>query len=297
MWRVGMWYGEEKTTAFTYLRGGAIAMTAFLVTGVVYLTLQRGMDAMNRRVTGTYKQGDETGAAPTFAPTNGTSGKNSSPASPFSAPGSPMMPINAAPAYTSAYRPLSQTPVGMSPVAPPQTNIPVAYSIFTNDGERQQAYAALRDLQGAVADFRNYDSHDLQKSLSSGETSAVIKPIAFANEVSAGEENGPSQTQLAAQAEESQKLRIAVERVNGETEGLNAMLSLCVHPQTFPEPLRDGVGVVSRELRTYLQTLRYAAAMPDDRPRLLAAASRHLSQGETALQELKRQAGMQSSGM
>src|SRR5690349_14255512 len=142
MWRVGLWYGDEKTTAITYLRSGAVVFAAFIVTGSIYMSMQRSMDAVGERVSGSYHRrgNDEVGSTASLTPAD---------------PGSPLgrgiplsslsRPLNAYYPSTSARLPL--TPTGSLPVAPSFPTISTAYILFTSDAERYQARAALADLR------------------------------------------------------------------------------------------------------------------------------------------------------
>ncbi|MDX1933628.1 MAG: hypothetical protein SFU56_13610 [Capsulimonadales bacterium] len=279
MWRAGMWYDDERTTTMGYLRNGAIVLAGFLVTGVIFLVLQRSLDNMNKRISGTYNRAGETeGTAPTFAPIN-------APQSAYprvNAVYSPVAGSYAAPSYANP----SATPVGSAPVAAPVYNVPVAYSLFSSDAERRQARLAVSDLRVALKDFKDYNTRTLPGTLSGSAGSRPLTAIT---------EDGDAGT-VALDGYDPARQEAMVDRVGKETEALGSLLSLTAHPDRFPEPLRDHVGVVSRELRTYLQNVRYAVALPDERSRLMSLASQHLTRGETALQEMERAVGGTTGG-
>jgi hypothetical protein len=168
--------------------------------------------------------------------------------------------------------------------------IPTQFTVFSSDAERQQARAALSDLHVALQDFRDYETKGLQKTLALSEPTAGAISITVASDDSSGD------AAIDSNADANSHRDMAVDRVTEETEALGSLLSLTAHPDTFPAPLRDEVGQVSRELHTYLQDVRYAVALPTERSRLLSLASQHLSQGESLLHDMEGLVGGLSTG-
>lgn len=294
MWRVGMWYGDDKATTLGYVRSGAVVFAAFVVTGTIYLSLQRSMDAVGKRVTGTYSKGsgsDDVGTSPSFAPSSSLSSGPGSPLTSVNQPINSYAPVNAyRPSYSNGLPPM---PTSIQPVLPPRPNIPTAYTLFTSDADRLKARVALADLRFTIKDFQDYESKGLQKSLAAGGEIAApaTGPISFNNIDDASNSDNAA---IARQTAETAKKRNIINRINGETEALNAQISIAAHPDRFPDPLKDPVGEVSRELHTYLQDVRDAAASSEERPRLLSLASQHLSNAEAIIADMEQKVGTAS---
>jgi len=277
----GLWEAPKDRNEL-YLRGMAVAFLAFILTGFVYLAIQRiagfatgrAAPAMSRAVGSEYLKNNAADAPDSAMSTI-------SPMSP-GVPAYRTQPYTAPPSFTSA--------VTLAlPGAP-------GYSPFTVESQKKAAQAALRPLHEVMATVRHYDSEAVWTALSSPTSSgaASLKNVAGRAQVQPRDDDGSSNSDedeasrvatLAAVAE-AQRLRQNEERILGETESLSTELTLVAHPAQFPEPLRDGVGDVSRELRIYLATVQIAAAHPEERERLHSLATQHLSNSEAALARL-----------
>jgi hypothetical protein len=284
----GLWEAPKDRNE-AYIRGAAVALAAFILTGFVYLAIQRIAGFATGR------------AAPRMSRAVGSEYLRSDSDTPAAAPAvSPMSP------GVPAYRPAAYSPPS-APLAAPTFAPPGApgYTPFAVDAQRKVAQEALKPLHDILTTVRRYDSQAVWSTIptvaasSSGGPTTVMgsnlldraEPVPHTED---GEDAAARDT-LAALAE-VQRRRQNTERILGETESISTELTLVAHPDRFPEPLRDGVGDVAREMRIYLATVQLAAAHPEDKDRLHTLATQHLANSESALVRLESIASGSGTG-
>jgi hypothetical protein len=255
-----------------YIRGAAVALAAFLLTGFVYLAIQqiagfasgKAAPKISRAVGSEYIRNDADASADVQA-------------------SSPMSP--GVPAYRPALYSPPNPPVTVPTYAPPGA---AGYTPFAVESQRKVAQGTLKPLREVLTTVRRYDSQAVWTTLPPPQS--ATGGVLLGRTEPGTKDDSDEESSLAALAE-VQRRRQNTERILGETESISTELTLIAHPDRFPEPLRDGVGDMAREMRIYLATVQLAAAHPEDRDRLHTLATQHLANSEAAMVRLEQVAG------
>lgn len=264
-----------------YLRGGAVVIAAFVVTGLIFMAAYRAVNTAKDRVAGIYSRGSGTDLRPAPIPNTRVSANPYSPGSPFG-PGSP-------PASATGFgaRTLPTTvPVSVAPPPPLPAN---ANSAFPTAERRQEAQAAISPLRDTISTVRQYDTKALWAEIPAapgpGTPGGVSSMTSIASQTTSANQNARPTVDPAVARQD------AMERIINQADALAAEITLVTHPDRFPEVLRDGVGEFRREIRTYLSTVQYAAIHPEERDTLRPLAQKHLARSEAILNELENATG------
>jgi hypothetical protein len=274
-----------------YLRGSAVVLAAFVVTGLIFVAFQRVLNTAQQRIGGTFARANETDMRPvTSAPR---------PASPGYSPGSPFsgsMPARAG----AASRPPSQPLIPASTIAPPQLP-PGANSMFPIPEDRRAAQIAVQPLRQTLNTVKEFDTKSLwadipdARSLGTGSMSGITSAAQSVNDSPSSRTsrlggNGGSRTDQAVARQQ------AMQKICNQADALAAEVALVAHPSRYPEKLRDIVGEATREARQYLSTVQYAAIHPEERSQLRPLAQKHLNRSEELLRGIENVTGSSSFG-
>jgi hypothetical protein len=269
-----------------YLRGGAVILAAFVVTGLIFTAAYRMLNTGRERVGRIYNRTYGNELAPMTNRTANAPGY--SPGSPFGA----AMP--AGPTATS-FSPRPTAPTVPVSVAPPPPLPALANSAFPTEERRREAQAAVAPLREVISTVRRYDSQSLWAAIPDATAPGSAGSLRGGTAVS--QSNAVSS--LAEGANAAARHRIdpaiarqqAMEKIINEADALGAEIVLLTHPDRFPEPLRDAVGEFRREVSAYLKDVQFAAIHPDEREQVRPKAQKHLARGEEILNALENATG------
>jgi hypothetical protein len=280
-----MWDAQRTRQWDLYLRSGAVVIAAFVVTGLIFVALQKAMGTANQRLTNRFNRASETEA------TRRAQTPAYSPGSPFAA-NAP----NSATGMPSAYA-ANATP-GLPPTQPLSgvtiPSVPASVNTaFPVEADRRNAQLAVRPFKDALTSVRQYDTSALWSDIptASGTTpgtvvNALIPPVRSDAETSG------RRPKLDPAAERQQ----AIQKIINQADALAAELSLVSHPERYPQVLRDLIGESAKEARIYLSTVQYAAIHPEERARLRTLAHKHLSRSEALLAQVEQMTGGTTGG-
>ncbi len=269
--------GRDEQVAI-FLRWVA-TLVAFTLVALIVVAVQRTITKARMGVQGTYSQqsGNDADAVPdtplNSLPTVAGGGAVSNPRAANAAYASGQ-PLGAAPASTYV-APASSSLMPPAMIAPG--------TAFAVESQRREAAASLSPLKDLMVTVQDFDSRVVNTGFSSGDANSM--PIAMQTR-----EDDVSDSRNTDLSSESARRR-SMQRILDLSNGVDANISVVAHPDNFAPPLRDGVGEVSKELKTYLATLRNAVSRPDNREELRGAASRHLAAAEQALRSLENLTG------
>jgi hypothetical protein len=264
-----------------YLRGGAVVLAAFVVTGLIFMAGYRAVNTARDRVTGIYSRGSGTDLRPAPLPNTRVAANPYSPGSPFGA--------GAPPSATGfGARTLPTTiPVSVPPPPPLPAN---ANSAFPTVERRQEAQAAIAPLRDTISTVRQYDSKALWAEIPAAPAPGANGGMSSSTGV-ASQMITPSNRNAQSPIDPAVARQDAMEKIINQADALAAEITLVTHPDRFPEVLRDGVGEFRREIRIYLSTVQYAAIHPEERDTLRPLAQKHLARSEAILNELENATG------
>jgi hypothetical protein len=163
-----MWDAQRTRQWDLYLRSGAVVIAAFVVTGLIFVALQKAMGTANQRLTNRFNRASETEA------TRRAQTPAYSPGSPFAA-NAP----NSATGMPSAYA-ANATP-GLPPTQPLSgvtiPSVPASVNTaFPVEADRRNAQLAVRPFKDALTSVRQYDTSALWSDIptASGTTPGTV---------------------------------------------------------------------------------------------------------------------------